>query len=401
MVVDFLIVGGGPAGSTCGAILAQSGARVAIVERTNFESVRMGETLAPRVKSSLEKLGIEHLDSCVRDYGLVSLWGDTRPRRNFPSLFNAYGPGLRVDRAAFDRQVFECAGRHGAMLFPGAIATSAVRRSRLWVVRVVQGAHEIKIEAPFVVEATGRSQSSVCAAGRERIRVDKLVGLACLPERIGPESTAEELRVTTVESVPSGWWYSTVLLDERFLLVLFTDSDLIPPGVAARSNLLAKALDAAPWTRHRCRVARINPSDAKRRLFDARTSIRRLPSADGWMAIGDALMSIDPLSGIGVLEAIEGGIAAADLLLKPNFDDLESARSYAMESAARFNSLLRVRAKVYSIERRWQESLFWARRIHCGLVPRPFIGALLFDGAMSRNRLVRPAATATTLLHLL
>ena len=56
---DFIVVGGGPAGSAISILLAMSGARVALVEKGNYHAFRIGEHLPPAVRGALSALGCE------------------------------------------------------------------------------------------------------------------------------------------------------------------------------------------------------------------------------------------------------------------------------------------------------------------------------------------------------
>ena len=52
------VVGGGPAGATAGAFLAQKGWRVLLLEKEQFPRYRIGESLMPYCYFTLERLGV-------------------------------------------------------------------------------------------------------------------------------------------------------------------------------------------------------------------------------------------------------------------------------------------------------------------------------------------------------
>ena len=56
--VDVIVIGGGPAGATASALLAQSGRRVAVLEREKFPRYHVGESLIPYSYFSLERIGV-------------------------------------------------------------------------------------------------------------------------------------------------------------------------------------------------------------------------------------------------------------------------------------------------------------------------------------------------------
>src|SRR5665213_1268999 len=55
---DVIIIGGGPAGSSSAAILAEHGHRVLILEREKFPRYHIGESLLPFTFQPLERLGL-------------------------------------------------------------------------------------------------------------------------------------------------------------------------------------------------------------------------------------------------------------------------------------------------------------------------------------------------------
>jgi len=56
---DILIVGGGPAGSTAGTLLAKRGWNVAIFEKEHFPRFKIGESLLPGSLGTFERMGVK------------------------------------------------------------------------------------------------------------------------------------------------------------------------------------------------------------------------------------------------------------------------------------------------------------------------------------------------------
>ena len=56
--VDFLVIGGGPAGCAFAILAARAGASVVLVERDDYRQVRPGEHLAGRVRPMLDALHV-------------------------------------------------------------------------------------------------------------------------------------------------------------------------------------------------------------------------------------------------------------------------------------------------------------------------------------------------------
>ena len=84
------------------------------------------------------------------------------------------------------------------------------------------------IFAAAAIDCTGRAALSSGAAA-ERRRLDRMVAawrVLDLPD------DAETAAATLVEAVELGWWYMSPIPGRRMMLGLFTDSDLLPSGVA-------------------------------------------------------------------------------------------------------------------------------------------------------------------------
>src|SRR5262249_1050717 len=58
MTPDFVVIGGGPAGSTVSTLLAQQGFRVELFERERFPRFHIGESLIPETYWTLKRLNM-------------------------------------------------------------------------------------------------------------------------------------------------------------------------------------------------------------------------------------------------------------------------------------------------------------------------------------------------------
>src|SRR4030081_126075 len=126
---DICVLGGGLAGSAFAILMARRGARVALVEKTQFDLFRAGEHLPPRVRGALRALGCEaHLfdGSVIDSPGIVSRWILTAALFK-PYLGHPAGLGLTLSRGDFDRALFDQAQRAGVTTHRGASLAEAVR----------------------------------------------------------------------------------------------------------------------------------------------------------------------------------------------------------------------------------------------------------------------------------
>jgi len=221
---DALIIGGGPAGSACAIRLARAGARVAIVEASDFSHFRVGETIEPSAGSLLRRLGIEpdaSTDWAVRCAGVSAAWGQPNAAHR-PIILNPRGHGWRVDRRRFDRALFEQARNAGATTYESSRLSSALRGSGAWTLEIGTPHGAVHARASWIVTATGRS-ASAAPAPRPRLYLDRLIGLALIrPQSVDLRRAGDLRNSALIEASPCGWWYSAVIPDGRRLDVYFT-----------------------------------------------------------------------------------------------------------------------------------------------------------------------------------
>ena len=70
MRCDVLVVGGGPAGSTCATLLAEKGFHVIMLEKEEHPRFHIGEYLLPANMPLLERLGVADQ---IKEIGLLKL----------------------------------------------------------------------------------------------------------------------------------------------------------------------------------------------------------------------------------------------------------------------------------------------------------------------------------------
>jgi 2-polyprenyl-6-methoxyphenol hydroxylase-like FAD-dependent oxidoreductase len=116
-------------------------------------------------------------------------------------------------------------------------------------------------------------------------------------------------------------------------------------------------LEYSPLMRSRFPPASLS---GRTRVTAAMSAIRRTLGGDGWISLGDAAATYDPLAGTGVVLALKKGLSLARLLLG-EASTAAFARFAQMERAA-FDDYLTLRRSMYRGESRWTTAPFWLRR---------------------------------------
>jgi flavin-dependent dehydrogenase len=266
------------------------------------------------------------------------VWGGDR-LHTWEQLRNPHGNGWYIERHRLEAMLRDAAVDAGARLVPASVRR--VQRRAGAVRLFLDDATEV--DARSIVDATGRSAAGARRLGARRVQHDRLIGLAWRHE-------AEPDQASLVESVPEGWWFSAPTA-AGMIVILFGDADLVDWRSA--SHRYPELLDQAPHTR--ARVAAAGPMDGPT-LVSASTSVLRPTRGPGWIAVGDAAATYDPLASYGILHSLITGWEAAAAIAQ------DEAIAYEQRERERFDEHLRQRCAQYEAEQRWGGAAFWRRR---------------------------------------
>ena len=360
---DVAVVGGGPAGSATARRLASHGCRVALIDRSRFGAPRVGESLVPSVQPLLRELGVwrEFLAlGPLPSHGTRSLWGDGTPQAH-SHIASPWGCGWHVDRLAFDRMLVSAARCAGTVFFDATTTLDCDRSAGGWTLTLIERRDDSRgdsyqVQARVLIDATGRSARIAHRVGATRLAFDCLVGVAM---QVGGIDTTCEGYVM-VETTADGWWYTSPVPDGSMMVMLMTDGDLC--GRADLSSIATwwerlqtteatsvRVTGGAPWW---------GP-----RVFSAISQrLRRRDQRSPWLAVGDASLAVDPISGSGVARALRSARAGAEAALAILSGDPQAIEEYEGNRDVECTVYLYERAQYYGIEKRWEKYPFWQRR---------------------------------------
>ena len=327
-IFDVAIIGGGPAGCAAAlTLLRYSKLRVVVIERSEYDGWRVGETLSPGVRPLLRYLDATSIiedDGHLTNYGTAASWGsDDTVSRDF--LFVAAGEGRHLDRARFDRSLAQLVRERGGTLMTGCTWESA------------------GVDARYVIDASGRHASFARSRGARVIAHDNLTGIVAIVANENVYTGG-----TLVKAAPDGWWYTARLPENRAVVAFMSDADII------REQRLH---DAAVFQSH-IGVEKIIHGPT---VCPAQSQILDKPYGEGWIAAGEAAVAFDPLSSMGIGYAISSGVEAARVAAS-SLNGGDGAPGYAADVSAHFQSYLARKREYYLIEHRWRDHAFWQRR---------------------------------------
>jgi len=119
---DVVVVGGGPAGSTVAALLAEKGYDVVVFEKELHPRFHIGESLLPMNMPLFDRLGVrpevESIGIVKLGAEFVSPWHEHTSRFMFGEAMDKCFPyAVHVRRSEFDELLFRHAKRRGARTF--------------------------------------------------------------------------------------------------------------------------------------------------------------------------------------------------------------------------------------------------------------------------------------------
>ena len=367
---DVVILGGGPAGSATALSLRQNGVdRVLLVESSHYEKVRIGESIPPDTGVRLTELGIwdafqnENHERCL---GSCSSWGsDDLGYNDF--MFNPFGSGWHLDRRRFDAFLADQTRKRGVELRLGT-SFKSIEGIHLPNEHLKDGSSPHRkgfdlalsdgsVKAKYVVDATGPNARFASKMGSKRLLNDRLiyaVGYYELPEG------ADFTQLTMLEAVEVGWWYAAKLPDRKLVVALASDPEILR---AHDLNMEEQWLNKLQQTRHISKALSESHYIANSFTVSVAFSFRLDKMfGPGWLAVGDAASTYDPISSQGIYKALTDGWEAGKAIAAALKNGNEKFEEHQTSIITRFDDYLINRNYFYGNETRWLEAPFWVRR---------------------------------------
>ncbi len=357
---DVAVLGGGPAGASAAIAVLQKGYSVLLIEKSPLDGIRYGETLVPKVREPLVKLGVWERflsDNHLKSSGIQSSWGQAELYEN-NFIFNPYGNGWNLDRIKFDSMMLRASEKAGAKVLRGAsVIQSSDNPDGGWSLNVQFKESTQEYCARFMVDATGRAAVVAKQKGAKRVLSDKLMGVAAYFPTQKDESRYSGC--TLIESIENGWWYSADLPEDKTVAVFMTDADIYARSKKQSSGFWQECLESSAYTKHRIQAGNML---SNLQPLAAQSAVTFPAAGSNWLAIGDAALSFDPLSSQGIYKGLNSGIEAAKTIDEVFSGNREALSAYSKSIESAFAHYLQIRKTYYSKDQRWSGSAFWKRR---------------------------------------
>ncbi len=341
---DVIVIGGGPAGSTVGALLAEAGHSVLIVERGTMPRFHVGESLIPQTYWTLKRLGVieQFKQSAFPKKFSVQFVSDGR-RESAPFYFDEHidhesAQTWQVERADFDRMLLENAIAKGASLRTQAQVLDVLFEEDRAVGVKLKLTEPPSADASSPSEPSSSSEPGALATGppqvreiRSRVVCDASGSSALLSTRLGLKKTNPRLRKGSIWSYFRGaqrdsgkdegatiimqtegkqsWFWYIPLRDDVVSIGCTGDMPHMFPTGSTPEQTFARELGRCPALQKRLVHATRCMDFFTTKDYSYSSSAAAGP---GWVLVGDAYGFIDPVYSSGVLLALKGGEFVAD-----------------------------------------------------------------------------------------
>src|SRR5216117_259020 len=345
---DVAIIGGGPAGSTAGALLALAGRRVIVFEREKFPRFHIGESLLPFSMKAFTRLGLHEKFSragFIKKYGgeIIGACSETGTKFYFKDGYRSQTDhAYQVTRGDFDKVLLDHAAECGAEVHEET-SVDRVQFSKDDVELAVKcNGSSRSIRARYLIDASGRTS----VLGRQfkiKKTYDHLQKLSIFAHYDGVwRAEGIDGTLTVLIRAIDRWFWLIPLSPERTSIGVVLDSEIFRKSKLSAEEFLDQALAQQPIIAKRMISARRVSQVYVEADFSYRSA--RL-HGDLWLLAGDAAGFIDPIFSSGVFLAVFSGEQCADVLnevlahpqkAKRLFAGYERAVNRAMDIYLRF-----------------------------------------------------------------
>ena len=316
---DAIVVGAGPAGSTTGALLAEKGRDVLIVEKEKFPRYHVGESLMPFCYFPLERLGLidqlmesgnprKYCVQFVREDGLLS-----QPFYFFQHFDHPSSTTWQVWREEFDQMILDKARENGASVLEQTKADRLIKDGdRVTGIRATsQQLGELEIRAPIVIDASGRD---CFAAHKENwmVRDPELKKVALWTYFKGAKrDPGLDEGATTVAYLPGkGWFWYIPLSGDMVSVGIVAERDYLFNGSTKdHAEIFQREIKNNAWIQDHLSQGK---QVGEYRITGEYSYRNKYCSMDGLVLAGDALGFLDPVFSSGVFLALKSGAMLAD-----------------------------------------------------------------------------------------
>jgi flavin-dependent dehydrogenase len=317
---DTIVIGGGPAGASSAAILAEHGRRVLVLEREKFPRYHVGESMIPFTYGPMERLGLIPLmktSAFQKKYSVVFISPNGRASQPF-YFFNRYDKNTiaqtwQVLRSEFDEILLNNARTKGAEVIEEITVKELLREGEkvVGVCAQTRSGEVVEFRAPITLDCTGKeSFTSVRNGWRMKDPYLNKVAVWTYYQGSKREPGLDEGQ-TAVAYVPEkGWfWHIPQHNDMVSVGVVAEGKYLTRDGVREPEQIFHREVEQNVWIKDHLSVGKqVGPYY----VTSEYSYHSRHCGCEGLLLVGDAFAFLDPVFSSGLLLALKSGVMAGD-----------------------------------------------------------------------------------------
>ncbi|MES2593720.1 MAG: NAD(P)/FAD-dependent oxidoreductase [Verrucomicrobiota bacterium] len=324
-IYDAIVIGGGPAGASSSAILAEYGHRVLLLEREKFPRYHIGESLIPFTYFPLERLGlVERMKQShfVQKFSVCFVPPHGRTSQPF-YFFNSYDRDTvaqtwQVLRSEFDMIVLDNARSKGVEVHEQTSVKELLRDESGKVVGVRAVDHEGKetdYHAKITLDCTGKEAFTTVRNGW-RVRDPYLNKVAVWTYYKGSrrEPGIDEGQTTVAFVKDKGWFWHIPQHDDMVSVGVVADGKYLSrDGVKNTKDIFNREVEENLWIKESLSHGE---QVGDYYITSEYTHHARHCGSDGLLLVGDAFAFLDPVFSSGLMFALKSGVLAGEEIHK-------------------------------------------------------------------------------------
>lgn len=313
---EVLVIGGGPAGSTIAALLAQRGRDVLMLEKSKHPRFHIGESLLPMNMPLFERLGvgeeIKRIGIVKRGAEFVSPSHGTAVMIDFNDAWdNTHATAYQVRRDEFDEVLFRNAAAKGARVVEECKVTGIefLADAGARVTTVDKAGQSQRIQARFVVDASGRDTFLSRHFGMKH-RNKKHNSAAIFGHFAGARRLEGEVEGNiSIFWFEHGWFWFIPLADGNTSIGATCWPYYMKTRQTDTRQFLLDTIALCPELVERLKEATLVSKVTATGNF---SYLSKRSSGTNYILLGDAFAFIDPVFSSGVFLAMNSAFAGAD-----------------------------------------------------------------------------------------
>ena len=332
---DVIVIGGGPAGATAAALLAEKGRDVLLLEKEKFPRYHVGESLMPYCWYTFERLGVLRAMEEIafqKKYSVQFVTQDGRQSQPFYFFQHRDHPSSttwQVERADFDLLLLDNARKKGVAVREETAVQRVLKDDSGRVIGVEAADRDkraLQFFAPVTIDCSGRDQVATAREGW-RVKDPTLNKMAVWTYYRGAKRDPgiDEGNTTVAYVAGRGWFWYIPLRGDIVSVGVVAEKDYLFAETKDPAAIMAREITNNRWIEDHLREARQFGQYFVTSEFSYRA---KYCAADGLVLAGDAFAFLDPVFSSGVFLALKSGEMAADAV--------DAALSAGDTSGARF-----------------------------------------------------------------